>query len=33
MLDHGSLIFRGTRDEIETTEDRRVQQFWRGEAD
>jgi len=32
MLDAGKLVFRGTRQEIETTTDRRVEQFWKGEA-
>lgn len=33
MMDGGRLIFRGTRDEIENSEIRFVQQFWRGESD
>lgn len=33
LLDKGELIFRGTRDEIEASEIRFVQQFWRGESD
>lgn len=33
MMDKGKLIFRGTRDEIESSEIRFVQQFWRGESD
>ena len=33
LLDKGKLIFRGTREEIEASEIRFVQQFWRGESD
>lgn len=33
MLNQGRLVFRGTRDEIEASEIRFVQQFWRGESD
>lgn len=33
VMNHGKLVFRGTRDEIESCEDRFVQQFWRGESD
>ena len=33
LLDKGKLIFRGTRGEIESSEIRFVQQFWRGESD
>lgn len=33
MLDHGRLIFQGSRDEIEATKDRRVRQFWEGNAE
>lgn len=33
MLDHGRLIFRGTREEIENTRLPRVRQFWEGKAE
>ncbi|MCB9520434.1 MAG: ATP-binding cassette domain-containing protein [Myxococcales bacterium] len=33
LLNHGRVVFRGTRDEIESSEVRFVQQFWRGESD
>lgn len=33
MLNEGELIFRGTREEIESSEIRFVQQFWRGESE
>lgn len=33
MLNEGKLIFRGTREEIEASDIRFVQQFWRGESD
>jgi phospholipid/cholesterol/gamma-HCH transport system ATP-binding protein len=33
LMNHGRLVFRGTRDEIEASSDRFVQQFWRGESD
>lgn len=33
MLDKGRLIFRGSREEIENSDIRFVQQFWRGESD
>lgn len=33
MLDHGRLVFEGTRDQIDACEDLGVQRFWRGEAD
>ncbi len=33
MLNEGKLIFRGSRDEIENSDIRFVQQFWRGESD
>jgi phospholipid/cholesterol/gamma-HCH transport system ATP-binding protein len=33
LLDRGEMIFRGTRDEIEASDIRFVQHFWRGESD
>jgi phospholipid/cholesterol/gamma-HCH transport system ATP-binding protein len=33
VMNKGRLVFRGTRAEIEASEDRFVQQFWRGESD
>lgn len=33
MLDHGRLIFQGTRDEIESTSNDVVRRFWLGQAE
>jgi phospholipid/cholesterol/gamma-HCH transport system ATP-binding protein len=33
LVDHGRIVFRGSRSDFEASENRFVQQFWRGEAD